>query len=174
MRSIYLRWNINRQFTWNFLYALGVKSNSSEFLSTKDYAINYVQYEPRVTYQPNTKLRFTVYYTNKNKENMLMNAVVDLSGDTSSFSGGERAAQNTLGLEIKRNHVSKGSLVANVDYIEFRYKDILGNDAQQNTPLGYEMLEGLQTGGNVTWSLKRQVYSQNLRGSQIRLERARS
>jgi len=156
LRSIYLRWNINRQFTWNFLYALGVKFNSSEFLSNKDYKINYVQYEPRVTYQPNTKLRFTVYYTNENKENLLMNAVVDLSGDTSSFTGGERAVQNTLGLEIKRNHVSKGSLVVNVDYIEFSYKDIMGNDAQQNTPLGYEMLEGLQTGGNVTWSLSYQ------------------
>ena len=123
---------------------LGEKSNSSEFLSSKDYEITYVQYEPRVTYQPNTKLRFTVYYTNKNKENILMNAVIDPSGDTTSFSGGERAVQNTIGLEIKRNHVSKGSLAANIDYIDFSYIDILGNDEQQNTPLGYEMLEGLQ------------------------------
>jgi len=159
LRSAYLRWNINRQFTWNFLYALGEKSNSSEFLSSKDYEITYVQYEPRVTYQPNTKLRFTVYYTNKNKENLLMNDVIDPSGDTTSFSGGERAVQNTIGLEIKHNHVSKGSLAANIDYIDFSYIDTLGNDAQQNTALGYEMLEGLQTGGNITWHF---TYQRNI------------
>ena len=88
-----------------------------------------------------------------------MNAVIDPSGDTTSFSGGERAVQNTIGLEMKRNHVSKGSLAANIDYIDFSYIDILGNDAQQNTPLGYEMLEGLQTGGNVTWNF---TYQRNI------------
>ena len=151
-----MRWNINRQITWNFLYAMGEKDNSSEFLKSKDYKITYVQLEPRLTYQPNTKMRIMVYYTNKDKKNTLMSAVVDNLGDTTSFSGGERAVQNTIGLEIKRNHVSKGSLIAKIDYIDFAYTDKLGNKAKQNTTLGYEMLEGLQTGGNVTWNLNYQ------------------
>ena len=34
LKSVYLRWNITRQFTWNILYAIGEKSNYSEFFST--------------------------------------------------------------------------------------------------------------------------------------------
>ena len=54
---------------------------------------------------------------------------------------------------MKQNNVSKGTLMLRIDYIDFAYKDFFGEDALQNTRMGYEMLEGLQTGGNVTWSL---------------------
>lgn len=156
LKSIYLRWNITRQFTWNFLYALGDKTNKSEFLRSKNYDISITHYEPKVTYQPNTKLRLSVYYTNKLKENFLFDETSDTLGNTTSFSGGEKATQNSVGMEIKQNNVSKGSLMMKIDFIDFNYKDRLGEDAQQNTSLGYEMLEGLQTGGNVTWSLNYQ------------------
>jgi len=156
LRSAYFRWNLSRQLTWNFLYALGDKTNSSEFLSSKDFDITFVQYEPRITFQPNTKQRFSLSYTYKNKENLLLSTSVDTSVIAT---GGETAIQNSLGIQVKQSNVSKGSLELKVDFIDFTYKDAAGEAAKQNTPLGFEMLEGLQTGGNVTWSLS---YQRNL------------
>ena len=162
IKSAYLRWNITRQITWNILYALGEKSNYSEFFSSKDYQVHQVNYEPKITYQPNTKLRFSLSYSNKTKENLLLNSVLDTLGDTLSFSGGEIAVHHKIGFEIKKNTVSKGSFLARVDYIGISYKDVFDNDAAQNTSVGFEMLEGLQIGSNFTWSLS---YQQNLSGN---------
>jgi len=162
LASIYVRWNMTRQFTWNMLFQTGEKSNYSEFFSSKDYLINTLNVIPRITYQPSTQFRVSVYYSNKAKENYLLNSVLDTLGDTLSFRGGEIAIHNKIGIELKKNNVSKGSFLAKLDYIGISYKDMFDQDAVQNTSLGFEMLEGLQIGSNFTWSVS---YQQNLSGN---------
>jgi len=61
-----------------------------------------------------------------------------------------------IGLEFKHNAISKGSLLIKANFIRIDFLDYQGNQATQNTTLGYEMLEGLQTGANFTWSLSYQ------------------
>jgi len=64
-----------------------------------------------------------------------------------------------IGLELKHNAVSKGSLLIKANYISIAFLDYKGDQATQNTSLSYEMLEGLQIGSNFTWSVS---YQQSL------------
>ena len=52
--------------------------------------------------------------------------------------------------------LSKGSLLFKVTYIKIKYNSI------ENTPVAYEMLEGLKAGNNATWSVS---YQRNLSGN---------
>jgi len=159
LRSVYVRWNMTRQFTLNVLYNNGRKINNSEFFSDRDYKILYNEVGPKVTYQPNTVLRLSILYNYKVKKNALKKLKTDYQGDTISYTGGEQAIHHKIGLAAKQNAVSKGSLSMNVNYINIEYLNEDETAALQNTSLGFEMLEGLQTGSNVTWTVS---YQRNL------------
>ncbi|MGE3824794.1 MAG: hypothetical protein AB7G44_11280, partial [Bacteroidia bacterium] len=51
----------------------------------------------------------------------------------------------------KYNLLSKGSILANFNYI------INSFNGAENSPLGFEMLEGLKVGQNFTWALSGQT-----------------
>ena len=63
---------------------------------------------------------------------------------------GEKALKAKYGLEIKYNSLSAGIFSANFNYISINF------NTADNTPLAYEMLEGLRTGKNMTWGLSLQ------------------
>jgi hypothetical protein len=156
IKSAYGRYNLNREFTLNLLYGTGIKANSSEFFSSKDFHIVFSELGPKITYQPNTSFRVSGSYNHKDKENTLQELLIDSLGDTLSFTGGEKALLHQCGVEFKHNAVSKGSLLVRIDYINISYVDFNGEKAKQNTSLAYEMLEGLQIGSNFTWSVSYQ------------------
>ena len=158
LKSAYIRWNLSKQYTLNFLAARGSKTSASELFSAKDYKIEYSEFEPGLAFQPNSKFRINAYYNYKDKENRLMKLLTDTIG---GISGGERALHNKMGAEMKQNSVAKGSLLFKVDYINITFKKQDGSKAVQNTSLGFEMMEGLQTGSNFTWSAS---YQRNLSG----------
>lgn len=59
---------------------------------------------------------------------------------------GERTIQNKFGTEIRYSSVKRGVISVKVNFIQLDY------NADENTSLAYEMLEGLRKGTNVTWS----------------------
>jgi hypothetical protein len=59
----------------------------------------------------------------------------------------ERSTAQNFGSELKYSALNKGSLSAKVNFILVDY------NAGENTPLAYEMLEGLKTGKNFTWGV---------------------
>ncbi|MBA3900855.1 MAG: hypothetical protein H0X62_11715 [Bacteroidetes bacterium] len=67
--------------------------------------------------------------------------------------GGEKAFTHNMGSEIKYSVLSKGNLLVNLNYIINEF------NASSNTLMAFEMLEGLQVGQNVTWSVS---YQRNL------------
>ena len=156
LKSAYFRYNIGRQITLNLNLVEGEKNNSSEFFSSRDYSIVYNELSPRITYQPNTSYRIGLTYNYKKKQNTLFNFQLDNLGDTITQTGGELAVHNNFGIVIKQNVLSKGTVLLSANYIDVEYKDRLGVDAVQNTSLGFEMLEGLQAGSNLTWSVSYQ------------------
>ena len=139
-KSIRTRWNITRKFLLNAEAIQGEKINSSQFFSTRDYNIIYYTIEPKLTFQPNTVFRVSLAYSQNTKEN---------------FTGeiGAKAILQKVSSEVKYNVVSKGSLLGKVSYILIEYN---GNE---NSPLAFEMLEGLKIGQNILWSLS---YQRNL------------
>lgn len=140
-RTFKLRWNIVRTVTFNATLANGVKSNQSEFFSTRNYYLTNYEAEPKLIYQPNVKFRFTLLYNYLQKLNSITY-------------GADELIANKLGAEMRLNVASKGSFSMAVNYIENQFTD---NSNNQN--LIYEMLEGLQDGSNATWEL---TYQQNL------------
>ncbi|MDQ3190034.1 MAG: hypothetical protein M3Q58_00410 [Bacteroidota bacterium] len=139
-RSLRSRWNITRIFALNLATTIGVKTSESEFLTNRNFEINYSEIEPRFVYQPNTNFRISLIYKYLEKIN-------------SPDLGGEKAFTHNMGSEIKYSVLSKGNLLVNLNYIINEF------NAPSNTLMAFEMLEGLQVGQNITWSIS---YQRNL------------
>jgi hypothetical protein len=58
-----------------------------------------------------------------------------------------RNLSDNIGIDIRYNEVSKGSFQARFNMIQMRF------NGDPNSPLGFEMLEGLLPGRNYVWNL---------------------
>ncbi len=139
-RAIKSRWNLTRIYTVSLLTSNGRKSNFSEFFQSRNFEIELLEVEPKLTYQPNSKFRISVFYNYQEKRN-------------SEFLGGEELVAQKGGTELKYNVASKGSFRAGFNYINNQFS------TSDNASLSYEMLEGLQQGANMTWEC---TYQQNI------------
>lgn len=136
------RWNISRSFLLTLIVEEDQNTSNSEFFNSQDYDLNTFSYEPRLAFQPGNVFRISFGIRPSTSENQ-----VGLTG--------ERADKIKSGIEIKYSSLKSGILSATADYISVKY------NAQDNTSLAYEMLEGLHPGENITWglSLQRSVSS---------------
>jgi hypothetical protein len=139
-RNIKLRWNIIREIALNAGYTEGNKNNKSEYLNSRDYTINYFETENTLSFQPNTFFRTSLNFTYTEKKNK-----IGLK---------ESSINRKSGIEIRYNIKANGSLMSKINYINISY-----SNANNNTPVAFEMLEGLKAGQNITWNL---MYQQNL------------
>lgn len=142
-KEAHLRWNIIKQLGVDVLYKDGVKSNKSEYFSTRDYSILYYEVLPKLNYQPNTSFRLTVSFKYTDKKNR-------------AEYGGQKAYLQDYGAEIKYNVLQKGSLNLKANYIQIAF------NGTSNTSLSFEMLDALKVGKNVTWGA---AYQRNLSGN---------
>ncbi len=136
------RLNIKRVYGLNVGARLGEKENLSAFIN-RNYTIAYQELEPRLSVQPGTVFRTTFIYKLQAKDNIYAD-------------GNEHTEINTLGMEVKYSSVKNGVAGASLNLIS------IGYNAPENTPLAFEMLEGLRRGKNITWDLNLQ---RNLSGS---------
>lgn len=129
-----LRWNMSKEFSWNLSYKDGAKKSSSQYFSSRDYSIVYFEAQPKLNYQPNTSFRASVSFRYTEKKNK-----VEL--------GGQKAALQDYGAEVKYNVLQKGSLNLKANFIQIKF------DGTKNTSLEFEMLDALKTGQNITWGV---------------------
>jgi hypothetical protein len=127
-----LRWNMTKELSWNINYREGAKSSKSQFFGSRDYAIDYLEAEPKLNYQPNTSFRVAVSFKYTEKKNK------------TEF-GGQHAELQDYGAEVKYNVLQKGSLNLKADFIRISF------NGTQNTSLAFEMLDALKVGQNITW-----------------------
>ncbi|KKK65173.1 hypothetical protein LCGC14_2976800, partial [marine sediment metagenome] len=59
----------------------------------------------------------------------------------------QESDEHNLGTELRYSIVNKGILTARVNYVHLAYND------DPNSPVGYEMLQGLLPGHNGTWTV---------------------
>ncbi len=146
--SVRLRWNFISNAGFIMFLRKGFKTYNSEFLKTRNFEINSSEISPEFNYQVNNTLRVTFSYGYTKKIN------------AANF-GGETVTLNKIGTEFRYNLIKKASIGAKINYIKNQY---LG---ESNSPVGYELLEGLQSGNNITWNATLQ---QNVsKGLQINL-----
>ncbi len=128
------RWNLTREFILRTEGNTGIRERSSEFFSGNDYRIAIMAGNAELQYQPGTKYRVGIRYSYTDKKNNL-------------GAKGEHAGLHRGGMEFRYSIPMKGSLQALAEYIGIQY-----NSLQQNS-VAFEMLEGLRTGNNFTWTL---------------------
>lgn len=107
--------------------------NSSENFSSRNYDLENIAINPKISYVYNQNKALDFFYEYKTKENTIGNL--------------EYLASHKMGSSFKTSN-KKGTSV-NAEF-NFFINDFTGN---QNSPVAYQMLEGLQAGNNFTWSL---------------------
>ncbi len=126
-----LRINFNKYLSVNNKTEYNEKSYNSEFFPTNNYFIEQISDKIELSFQLNNSFRIITHYQHKKKNNTL------------DF---QKANLNELGVEFKYNVANKTNIQVNIDYFKFDYNDLT------NTPIAFEMLEGLLPGNNAKWS----------------------
>ncbi|SDR66434.1 hypothetical protein SAMN05216503_0161 [Polaribacter sp. KT25b] len=105
----------------------------TENFTNRNYEIDAKEIQPKLTFLYNTNNRFSAFYHFKNKQNKLEDF--------------EELNQQKFGIEYFYISKKKNQISANLNVF---LNDFTGSE---NTPVAYQMLEGLQNGKNYTWSL---------------------
>jgi len=110
-----------------------VTTSESQSFSSRNYSLNAYEINPKLSYLYSKTSRLEFFYHFKNKENHVLNF--------------EHLKSHQFGLNYRLTRNKKFSINANINYIEHQFQGSL------NSPVAYQMLEGLQPGTNYTWSL---------------------
>ncbi len=129
--------NFNHKFAKNWLLNTIASTGSNESLSenfaNRNFVIDEQSFQPKLSYLFNENAQFDIFYTYTSKENTV-----------GSF---ETLTQNNYGFSFTYNKAQKIALNGAFNYFENEFE---GNP---NTPVAYQILEGLQPGKNFTWNL---------------------
>jgi hypothetical protein len=129
--------NFNHKFAESWLLNLKSSLEKNESLSenfaTRNYKIEETRLQPKLSYLFNENARFDVFYQYTSKDNTI--------GDM------ETLLQNNFGVSFTYNNAQKVALTGEVNFFDNTFE---GN---ANTPVSYQILEGLQPGKNFTWTL---------------------
>ena len=129
--------NFNHKFAESWLFNLKTSLEENQSLSenfvTRNYKIDETRFQPKLSYLFNENARFDIFYQYTSKGNTLGNL--------------ETLIQNNFGLSFTYNKAQKVALTGEINFYDNTFK---GN---ANTPVSYQMLEGLQPGKNFTWTL---------------------
>ena len=129
--------NFNHKFATNWLVntlaSFGANESISENFANRNFNINEERFQPKLSYLFNENAQFDIFYQYTSKANTIGSL--------------ESLAQNNYGLSFTYNNSQKIALTGEFNFFQ---NDFEGN---VNTPVAYQMLEGLQPGKNFTWSL---------------------
>ncbi|MFV0540572.1 MAG: hypothetical protein ACK5MZ_04960 [Aestuariibaculum sp.] len=135
LESHQLNFNHKIEESWLITLQSDFETNESksENFSSKNYNFNETHLSPKLSYLFNDNSRFDLYYRHAKKNNTI--------GDLESLK--QRKYGTSFTLSGKKNN----TLIGEFNYISNTFK------GKANTPVAYQILEGLQPGKNFTWSL---------------------
>lgn len=106
---------------------------ASKIFNTRDYDIVFYNIFPEINYRPNQNSRCIAQYTYTNRRQTIM--------------GMETATQNKFTLEYNWRKASLFNIDVQINYINILFS------GEANSPIEYDMLEGLKNGNNFVWNL---------------------
>ena len=135
LRSHQLNFNHKFATNWliNFLTGFDKNESESENFVTKNFKIDEERFNPKISYLLNDNVRFDVFYQYTNKANTI--------GDLETLN------QQKYGFSFAVTKNVKSAISGELNIFSNTFE---GN---ANSPVGYQILEGLQPGKNLTWSL---------------------
>jgi hypothetical protein len=148
------RWQLNRK--WQAFLNSERENRQYQLLlptttgSQRNFNIVSYRVSPEIHWQPHMDVRLVTRLGITDKKNVL---------DQDDEAEGEAAFVHSVGWELQTSRVMQRSLNATLELLSIDYNA----DARQ--AVAYEMLEGLQPGGNARWSLY--VQQQLIEGLQL-------
>lgn len=133
------RINIKRSYNIRLGGMSGEVFNASDFLTGRNYEISYYTFTPEFEWLPVSNFRLTSKYSITDKLNMLPEKEHRESATLHSFE-----------LEGRFTQVSQRTLNVMLKFTNIDFK------GDENTPVGYELLDALRPGNNFTWSFNLQ------------------
>ncbi|MDC3269418.1 hypothetical protein OAU19_02955 [Flavobacteriaceae bacterium] len=135
LKSHQLNFNHKIYTTW-LINVLGTHENNESFSEnfvSKNFNINQNRLNPKITYLVSDYVKFDAFYQYTAKENII--------GEM------ETLEQQKYGLSFTLSNSQKAALSGELNFFSNTFK---GN---ANSPVGYQMMEGLQPGKNFTWNI---------------------
>jgi hypothetical protein len=127
----------NHKFWTNWLVNLDFSFQNNESLSenfaTRNFNLDEIRFQPKLSYIFNENARFDVFYQYTSKDNTIDSM--------------EQLLQSNYGTSFTYNNANKMALTGAINFFK---NEFTGN---ANTPVAFQILEGLQPGNNFTWSL---------------------
>lgn len=135
--NINLRWNVNTRVTINNTINNGFRAAGSEFFAANNYNYTFNEYKPKLIYQYNNSIRFTINYTYFEAFNK------EIFGNEKSY--------------IQEGGIEARFTLNNLGVLTFRYSlyNIKFN-GNATSAVAYDMLQGLNTGANQLWNINLQ------------------
>lgn len=131
----HLRWNVNRNLNIDINYIDGSRGNTSDVLSQRNYQIDQSTIQPSISWQPFNSFRFTGRLSQKDKQNLF------------SEGEGEMAKLNEVEFSVRYAKAAETSVSSSFRFVDIDFQGV------ENTPVGYELLEALRPGQNLTWNI---------------------
>lgn len=127
-----LRRNFGTDINLRLVLGSSRTDNASDFMPNRNFSIAVRQIKPEIAWQPSPKMRFSLGYVHQQKK----------AGDEQN-----NAQFNEILAEMRRSQENNRNIQARFRLANIRYA------GEINSPLGYEILEALQPGTNLNWSL---------------------
>ncbi|MEM8895895.1 MAG: hypothetical protein AAGC88_15035, partial [Bacteroidota bacterium] len=143
------RLNIKKEFTLQLGYEYGDRQNTSDVQANRNYLIDFQNVAPQLVWQPSPQFRLLGSYEYRDRQSIGIENEGEFS-EINEFRGELRWAK-----AIQRTVSAT-----------FRVVDI-AFEGEENSPIGYELLEALRPGTNYTWNLQWQ--QRILKGLQMSL-----
>ena len=121
--------------TWliTFQSAFDKTESASENFNSKNYKLDETRLNPKLSYLLNDNTRFDVFYQYTTKDNTI-----------GSF---ESLKQQKYGVSFAVSNNQKAAISGELNFFSNNF------EGTTNSPVGYQMMEGLQPGKNFTWNL---------------------
>ncbi len=133
LHQLEFKHNLSKFWRFEGLSSLSKEDVNTENFSNQNYQIDAFNISPQFTYEYSKNHQFSFLYSFKNKQNLIASK--------------ETLAQQKLGTTFY--YKSKKNTLVRAE-LNLLYNDFTGGN---NSPVSYQMLEGLQAGQNATWSL---------------------
>ena len=127
-----VRYRPDKYWTINGTVYNGMRQYAADAFAERNYYVPYLTLEPKVSYTLDTRFRITGTVQSTSAENR---------------EGGEVLNSINASVDTRYNIVTKSTVNAKFSFVQI---DFTGDP---DTPVGYAMLEGLQNGNNLLWSL---------------------
>ncbi|MEQ9425904.1 MAG: hypothetical protein RJQ09_15880 [Cyclobacteriaceae bacterium] len=136
--TLNIRYNLNRNYNFHLGLVQGEKANFSDFLTGRNFIINTKKMTPEIAWQPSNNFRLKAGYSYTDRNNIILE------------NSGEGVKTSEYNLELRLAKAASSSLNATFRFINNDF------EGDENSALGYELLNALRSGRNATWNINLQ------------------